>query len=101
VIIPFYNNVQWLESAVKSVLSQTFKNYEIIIVNDGSIENLNSFIDNYCNMIKYFETENKGPGHARNFGIKKAQGEYIAFLDSDDLWLCNKLEIQINEMELN
>ena len=98
VIIPFYSNIIWLEEALNSVLYQTFKDYEIIVINDGSPENDKEFLDKYSEKINYFKTENKGPGHARNFGIKKAVGEYIAFLDSDDIWLPTKLEKQINYM---
>lgn len=98
VIIPFYSNIVWLEEAVDSVLNQTFKDYEIIVVNDGSPEEDSVFLSKYKDEIKYYKTENKGPAHARNFGIKLANGEYIAFLDSDDLWLREKLDKQINFM---
>ncbi|MGI5846398.1 MAG: glycosyltransferase family 2 protein, partial [Alphaproteobacteria bacterium] len=99
VIIPFYSNIIWLEEALNSVLYQTFKDYEIIVINDGSPENDKEFLDKYSEKINYFKTENKGPGHARNFGIKKAVGEYIAFLDSDDIWLPTKLEKQVELMD--
>ncbi|MBK1897720.1 glycosyltransferase family 2 protein [Chryseobacterium paridis] len=101
VIIPFYSNVGWLEEAVESVLDQTFSDYEIIIVNDGSPEDDNDFTKKYGGHIKveYFKTENKGPAHARNYGISKSKGEYLAFLDSDDLWLNEKLEKQVKLME--
>lgn len=101
VIIPFYSNVEWLEEAIESVLHQTLSDYEIIIVNDGSPEDDNNFIKKYGDhsKVKYFKTENKGPAHARNFGISKAKGEYLAFLDSDDLWLNEKLEKQVKLME--
>lgn len=99
VIIPFYSEIKWLEEAVESVLSQTYTAFEIIVVNDGSPENDQSFLEKYNNRIKYYKTENKGPAHARNFGIEKAAGEYIAFLDSDDLFCPTKLEKQVNLME--
>lgn len=101
VIIPFYSNIEWLEEAVESVLEQTFKDYEIIIVNDGSPEDDSIFIEKYKDKIQYYKTINKGPAHARNYGIDVAKGEYLAFLDSDDLWLYNKLEKQINFMISN
>jgi len=101
VIIPFYNRVDWLCEAVQSVLDQTYKNFEIIVVNDGSPENVDDFLDKYQNKITYFKTENRGPGPTRNLGIEIANGKYVAFLDSDDLWLPNKLEIQLKEMEKN
>ncbi|MET4081167.1 glycosyltransferase involved in cell wall biosynthesis [Pedobacter sp. UYP30] len=99
VIIPFYSNVTWLKEAVDSVLAQTFSDYEIIVVDDGSPENIKDFIEEYQPRIKYFKTENKGPAHARNYGIKEARGDYLAFLDSDDLWLKEKLEKQVRLME--
>ncbi|MDR6301796.1 glycosyltransferase family 2 protein [Mesonia maritima] len=101
VIIPFYSNVIWLKQAVQSVLCQTYKSFEIILVNDGSKEDLKLFIEEYGSKVNYFKTVNRGPGHARNYGINKASGEYIAFLDSDDIWLPNKLESQIDFMESN
>lgn len=101
VIIPFYSNIEWLEEAIESVLNQTFSDYEIIIVNDGSPERDDHFISKYHNhnKVNYFKTENRGPAHARNFGINKANGEYLAFLDSDDLWLNEKLEKQVKLMD--
>lgn len=98
VIIPFYKGETWLKEAVDSVLSQTFKDYEIIVVNDGSPENITNFIAQYSNRIIYIEKENGGPSTARNAGIVAATGKYIAFLDSDDRWLPNKLEIQTKYM---
>ena len=99
VIIPFHTNVNWLKEAVDSVLSQTFKDYEIIIINDGSPENLTGFLMQYSNRVKYIEKENGGPSTARNTGIGVATGKYIAFLDSDDRWLPKKLEIQLKQMK--
>ena len=101
VIIPFYSNINWLEEAVDSVLNQTFKDYEIIVINDGSSEDDSMFLKKYKEKIIYFKTVNKGPAHARNYGISVAEGEYLAFLDSDDLWLKDKLEKQVNFMTLN
>lgn len=101
VVIPFYNNIEWLKEAVNSVLQQSYKNYEIIVVNDGSREDDEEFISEFGNLITYFKTENKGPGAARNRGIEMSSGDYIAFLDSDDLWLPTKLESQIKFMETN
>ena len=101
VIIPFYAGVDWLSEAVDSVLLQTFKDYEIIVVNDGSPENMTEFLTQYSNKIKYIKKENGGPSTARNTGIEIATGKYIAFLDSDDLWLPQKLEIQLKYMREN
>lgn len=101
VIIPFYAGVNWLKEAVDSVLLQTFKDYEIIVVNDGSPENMTEFLTQYSNKIKYIKKENGGPSTARNTGIEIATGKYIAFLDSDDRWLPQKLEIQLKYMREN
>lgn len=101
VIIPFYENLDWLKEAVDSVLNQSYDNYEIIIINDGSNENLKSFLQIYEKKISYFYKKNGGPATARNLGIEKAVGKYIAFLDSDDIWDSNKLEKQIELMENN
>lgn len=101
VIIPFYSNISWLEEAVNSVLEQTFKDFEIIVVNDGSPEDDRLFLEKYSNHLRYFKIENGGPARARNYGIKEAKGDYVAFLDSDDLWTPNKLETQLSEMIKN
>lgn len=99
VIIPFFNRVDWLTEALESVLAQTYSPVEIIVVNDGSDENMNIFLKQYSNRIKYYEKKNQGPASARNYGIEIANGEFIAFLDSDDIWMPRKLENQITYME--
>lgn len=98
VIIPFYNNKEWLEEAIGSVLSQSYSNYEIIVINDGSKENMDDFLEKHRGTITFIEKRNGGPASARNMGISTANGEYIAFLDSDDLWVKDKLEYQIERM---
>tara|TARA_B100001093_G_scaffold194977_1_gene187455 strand:- start:80 stop:826 length:747 start_codon:yes stop_codon:yes gene_type:complete len=99
VIIPFYNRPIKTIRAIKSVLNQTYQNFEIILVDDGSNESL-QILKDFCNKkkIKIFTKKNAGPASARNFGIRQAKGEYIAFLDSDDLWLPNKLKVQLSFM---
>lgn len=99
VIIPFYNNVTWLTEAVESVLAQNYPVDEILVINDGSEEDIDHFINKYKDKIIYYYKENGGPATARNLGIEKSTGDYVAFLDSDDIWLPNKLEIQINQMK--
>lgn len=99
VIIPFYSGVDWLEEAVQSVLDQTYSNFEIFVVNDGSNENITSFLAKYGNKIIYILQQNSGPGAARNKGLQLATGKYIAFLDSDDLWKPEKTVNQIDLME--
>ncbi len=101
VIIPTYNRAEFLVEAIRSVLNQTFKDYEIIIVDDGSTDNTKAVLQKFSNKIRYFYQENKGVSTARNRGIKEASGEYIAFLDSDDIWKINKLSKQIELIESN
>ncbi|WP_303195063.1 glycosyltransferase family 2 protein [Thomasclavelia spiroformis] len=98
VVIPVYNNVIWLEEAIESVISQDYPNIEIIVVNDGSTESFELFLKKYNEKIRYYYNENKGVAYSRNYGISKCKGEYVAFLDSDDLWARNKLSTQINYM---
>lgn len=98
IIVPFYSNIEWLEEAVNSVFEQSFTDFELIIVNDGSPEDDVDFLKKYGKRLSYYKTENRGPASARNFGIRKAKGEYLAFLDSDDIWLGDKLEKQISFM---
>lgn len=100
VIIPTYNCAQYLPKAIESVLNQKFKNYEIIVIDDGSQDSTKNVIKHYQKYIQYvYYQENHGVSYARNIGIKKAQGKYIAFLDADDLWLSDKLKIQIECFE--
>lgn len=100
VIIPFYNHLNWVKEAVDSVLAQTFTEFEIILVDDGSSEDIqNSGVNISDPRIKYIRKQNSGPGATRNVGIDAAQGKYIAFLDSDDLFEPMKLEKQIAFME--
>ena len=98
VIIPFYNNIQWLRDALDSVLNQDYLNYEVIVVNDGSEEDTSSLLSMYKGRVTFYSKENGGAASARNFGIAHATGEYVAFLDSDDLWKPNKLSVQISNM---
>lgn len=103
VIIPTYNCAKYLLIAVNSVLNQTFHDFEIIIVDDGSTDNtkeiLKNYIKEYQNKIRYFYQENNGPGAARNKGIKEAKGEYVAFLDSDDKLVENSLLLRKNFLD--
>jgi len=91
IIIPTYNRAKFIRQSIDSVLNQTYKNIELIVVNDGSGDNTSEIVEEYRRqypgIIKYFYQENKGPSAARNKGIKEAQGEYIAFIDSDDYFL--------------
>lgn len=99
VIIPTYNRVHLLRRAIQSVLNQTYQDFEIIIIDDGSIDNTEEVVKKFQEQdkrVRYIKhEENKGGSAARNTGIKNAKGKYIAFLDSDDEWLPTKLEKQI------
>lgn len=95
VIIPTYNRVRFLKEAIDSVLSQDFKNFELIVVDDGSTDNTFELLSEYRDSIKFLKQNNKGVSAARNRGIAEAKGELIAFLDSDDLWLPGKLAAQL------
>ncbi len=105
VIIPTYNRANLLPRAIESVLKQTFKDFELIIVDDGSTDNTKEIVNNYIkkdNRIKYIYQENSGgPAKPKNTGIKIAKGKYIAFLDSDDEWFINKLKKQYHLYEDN
>ncbi len=101
VVIPFYSGKEWLDEALKSVLEQSYSNKEIIVINDGSKEDIRELKEKYKNSVRFQDKENGGPATARNLGIEIAKGKYIAFLDSDDLWLPKKLEKQVEVMEKN
>ncbi len=102
VIIPVYNRTFSIRDAVESVLIQSIKPSEIIVIDDGSSFDTASYLKNYMHHIRLIKlNKNEGVSFARNTGIKAACGEYIAFLDSDDLFLPKKLECQINYMDEN
>ncbi|MCC6580092.1 MAG: glycosyltransferase family 2 protein [Phycisphaeraceae bacterium] len=87
VIIPVHNRPQYVLASVNSVLRQTFKDYEIIIVDDGSTDDTPAALATLAGRVKVIRQNQSGPGAARNRGIAEAAGQYIALLDSDDLWL--------------
>lgn len=100
VIIPAYNAEKTITDCLESVRQQTYKNIEIIVINDGSTDNTLSIVEQYKVLyndfnLKIYTITNSGPASARNCGIDHANGEYIAFLDSDDRWISTKLEKQI------
>lgn len=98
IIIPTFNRASWLKGAIESVLEQNFKNYELLIIDDGSTDHTSEIVTNYSDKVKYYYQSNKGPSAARNLGINEAQANLIAFLDSDDRWLKKKLQIQVDLM---
>jgi glycosyltransferase involved in cell wall biosynthesis len=97
VIIPTYNRAQSIASAVASVLSQTYRHMELIVVDDGSTDNTRQALEPFKDRLQYIYQNNAGPASARNRGIRIASGEWLAFLDSDDTWYPRKLEIQLAE----
>lgn len=102
VIIPTFNRSELVVKAIDSVLNQTYPNIEVIVIDDCSTDNTISVLEKYGNKIRYHRNDvNSYVGFTRNYGVSLAKGEYIAFLDSDDCWLHNKLEVQISWMKIN
>ena len=101
VIIPTYNSAHFLRESLESVLNQTFKDYEVLVVDDGSQDNTRELLGHNYPMVRYIHQEHSGPATARNAGIKHAAGEFVAFLDADDIWLPTKLEKQIQHFRQN
>jgi glycosyltransferase involved in cell wall biosynthesis len=99
VIVPTYNRADLLARAVDSALAQTYQSAEIVVVDDGSTDDTTGVLRRYGNRIRCIETSHRGPSHARNAGIRASRGEYLAFLDSDDMYYPYKLEVQVAQME--
>jgi glycosyltransferase involved in cell wall biosynthesis len=102
IIMPSYNSAKYISEAIESVIAQTYTNWELVITDDCSTDNSRDIIKQYAetdSRVKLFcLNENSGAGVARNNSIKEAKGRFIAFLDSDDRWMPNKLEVQIKFM---
>lgn len=103
VIMPSWNTGKFIEESIKSVINQTYQNWELLIVDDCSTDNTEEIVKSiHDDRIRYFENEkNCGAALTRNRALREAKGEWIAFLDSDDLWMPKKLECQIKFMEKN
>jgi teichuronic acid biosynthesis glycosyltransferase TuaG len=105
IITPTYNSAKFIEDTIKSVQQQVFEDWEHIIIDDCSSDNTVEIVEQYTKIDKRIrlikQSQNKGAAEARNVGIKNAKGRYIAFLDSDDLWLPSKLKTQVEFMEKN
>ena len=99
VIIPTHNRASALRRAVQSVLGQAFSDYEVIVVDDGSTDDTSDVIAGFGPRVQYVRQESKGPSAARNLGIRRSTGRYVAFLDDDDEFLPGKLEVQAAFME--
>jgi glycosyltransferase involved in cell wall biosynthesis len=94
IIIPVFNCEQYLEEAIESVVNQNFKPLDVIVVNDGSTDGSLLIAESYLSRIRIFQQLNLGAAEARNTGINNANGEFLAFLDADDIWLLDKLSSQ-------
>ena len=99
VLIPTYNYARYLPQAIDSVLAQTYAPLEVLVVDDGSTDDTPQVLAAYGNRIRAIRQDNQGVAAARNTGVAAARGEYVALLDSDDLWLPRKLELQIARFE--
>lgn len=99
VIIPTYNRAHSVARAIESVLMQTYKDYEVIVVDDGSTDKTERILNKYRDKCHIIKQKNQGVSSARNSGIDRARGEWIAFLDSDDEWLPDKLKVQLSEVQ--
>jgi glycosyltransferase involved in cell wall biosynthesis len=99
VVIPTYNRAEYLRQALDGVLAQTFKDYDIIVVDDNSTDGTKELVASYGANVRYICQENKERGAGRNNGVKNSESEYIAFLDSDDMWLSNHLEVCLEALK--
>lgn len=99
VVIPTYNRAALVCEAVDSVLQQTYRNIEIIVIDDGSTDDTAASIQRYGDRVRYSRRPNAGVNAARNLGIKQARGEFLALLDSDDLWAPYKIELQVRLLQ--
>ena len=98
VVIPAYNAEKWISQTIESVLAQDFKDYEIVVVNDGSTDCTKDIVSGYKD-VYCIDKSNGGQASARNVGIRAAKGKYVAFLDADDLWAPHKLRLQMELIE--
>ncbi len=96
VAIPVFNGERFIGDAIQSVLDQAFRDFEIIVVDDGSTDGTEKVVRQFSGAISYHREQNQGAGVARNVGVSLAQGEWIAFLDADDIWYSQKLSVQVD-----
>ncbi len=102
VVIPVYNGAKYIGAALESVISQTFEGWRAIVVEDGSTDNTREIVEVYSqrdSRIEIIASDKKGVAHARNLGARHANSEWIAFLDSDDIWMPDKLESQLERVK--
>ena len=98
VVIPVYNGAATIERALKSVFAQSFTDFEVVVVDDGSTDHSRAIVKQYGNRVRLIEQPNSGQAAARNNGVRHSSGEFIAFLDADDDWLPQKLEVTVAAM---
>jgi glycosyltransferase involved in cell wall biosynthesis len=96
VVIPVYNGEKHLHQTIQSVLEQTFRPLEIIVIDDGSTDGTAAVTKEFSKQIRYFQHDNRGTAASRNRGVAESEGDYIAFVDADDLWHREKIEKQMN-----
>lgn len=102
VIIPAYNSDQFIRETIDSVCAQTMSDIELLVVDDGSTDDTGRVVESFGDeRIKYFYKDNSGTPATRNYGLARAQGEYVAFLDHDDLWPDNFLEVMVGRLDQN
>lgn len=94
-IIPTYNSARFIAETIDSVFAQTVGMYEVLVVDDGSTDDTKSVVDSFEGRVRWLRQENSGPGAARNNGVRNTTGDFIAFLDSDDIWTPDKTEKQL------
>jgi glycosyltransferase involved in cell wall biosynthesis len=99
VVIPSYNHAEFVGTCIDSILTQTYRNLEVIVIDDGSTDDTRERMKEYGDKIRYVYHDNRGRGATRNRGIELAQGEWIAFVDADDIWRRDKLEKQMAAIE--
>ena len=99
VVIPTYNAARYVVAAVDSVLGQTFRDVEVLVVDDGSTDRTEAVLSRYGKAIRYVRQENSGVSAARNRGIQESTGPYVAFLDADDTWFPEKLDRQVGALQ--
>ena len=104
IVIPVYNAENFIKDCLDSILSQTYKDFEVILINDGSTDSSEKIIEEYIkkdDRICLINQENQGAPKARNLGIKKSKGKYIMFFDADDILKQNSLEILVSSISSN
>jgi glycosyltransferase involved in cell wall biosynthesis len=101
VIVPTYNNALVVLDAIESILQQSFQDFEILLINDGSTDNTMQVLEPCLSSIELIDQENQGPAAARNAGVRRASGDYLVFLDADDRLLPEKLATQVDFLDRN